>query len=66
MRARVGKFEHARGGTILLDDIGSMPVETQGKLLHVIERRAITRLGSNEVLPLDVRFMATSRVALER
>lgn len=65
MRARVGKFEHARGGTILLDDIGSMPVETQGKLLHVIERRAITRLGSNEVLPLDVRFMATSRVALE-
>ena len=65
LRPRVGKFEHARGGTILLDDIGSMPVETQGKLLHVIERREITRLGSNDRLALDVRFMATSRTALE-
>jgi len=65
LRPRVGKFEHARGGTILLDDIGSMPIETQGKLLHVIERREITRLGSNDSLPLDVRFMATSRAALE-
>jgi two-component system C4-dicarboxylate transport response regulator DctD len=61
----VGKFEHARGGTILLDDIASMPIETQGRLLHVIERREITRLGSNEVIPLDVRFMATSRTPLE-
>jgi two-component system, NtrC family, C4-dicarboxylate transport response regulator DctD len=65
LRPRVGKFEHARGGTVLLDDIGSMPLETQGRLLHVIERREITRLGSNEVIPLDVRFMATSRVPLE-
>lgn len=65
MRPRYGKFEHARGGTILLDDIGSMPIEVQGKILRVIEERAITRLGSNEVYPLDVRFMATSRVPLE-
>ncbi len=65
LRARFGKFEHARGGTILLDDIGSMPIETQGRLLHVIERREITRLGSNEPIPLDVRFMATSRTPLE-
>ncbi len=65
MRPRYGKFEHARGGTVLLDDIGSMPLEVQGKLLRVIQDRAITRLGSNEVYPLDVRFMATSRVPLE-
>jgi two-component system, NtrC family, C4-dicarboxylate transport response regulator DctD len=65
LRARVGKFEHARGGTVLLDDIASMPIETQGTLLHVIERREITRLGSNEAIPLDLRFLATSRVALE-
>lgn len=65
MRARYGKFEHAQGGTILLDDIGSMPAELQGKLLRVIEQRSITRLGSNEPVALDVRFMATSRIALE-
>jgi len=66
LRARVGKFEHARSGTVLLDDIGSMPVETQGRLLHVIERREITRLGSNDTVPLDTRFMATSRAPLEQ
>jgi len=65
LRARYGKFEHARGGTILLDDIASMPMDLQGKLLRVIEDRTITRLGSNESFPLDVRFMATSRVLLE-
>jgi len=65
MRARFGKFEHARGGTILLDDIGSMPLDMQGKLLRVIQDRTISRIGSNEVIDLDLRFMATSRVALE-
>jgi two-component system C4-dicarboxylate transport response regulator DctD len=65
MRQRYGKFEHARGGTIVLDDIASMPLEVQGKLLRVIESRVITRLGSNEDYALDVRFMATSRVPLE-
>jgi two-component system C4-dicarboxylate transport response regulator DctD len=65
MRPRYGKFEHARGGTILLDDIASMPLGVQGKLLRVIQDRVITRLGSNEVYALDVRFMATSRVPLE-
>ncbi len=65
LRARFGKFEHARGGTLLLDDIASLPLEMQGKLLHAIERREITRLGSHEPVPLDVRFLATSRVALE-
>lgn len=65
LRARFGKFEHARGGTVLLDDIASMPFDLQGKLLRVIEERAVTRLGSHDAIPLDIRFMATSRVALE-
>lgn len=65
LRARFGKFEHARGGTILLDDIASMSLDLQGKLLRVIEQRTVTRLGSNEALALDLRFMATARVPLE-
>lgn len=65
MRARFGKFEHARGGTILLDEIGSMPPDLQVKLLRVIQERVITRLGSNEAIPIDARFIATSKVDLE-
>lgn len=65
IRARMGKFDHARGGTILLDDIGAMPLVVQGKLLRVLQDRVITPLGSNIQHDLDVRFIATSRVALE-
>jgi two-component system, NtrC family, C4-dicarboxylate transport response regulator DctD len=64
LRPRAGKFEHARGGTVLLDDIGSMPPDLQGKLLRVIERRSVTRLGSHDAVPLDLRFVATSRADL--
>jgi len=64
-KARSGKFEHARGGTVLLDEIGSMPLDLQAKLLRVIQERVITRLGSNEAVPLDVRFIATSKADLE-
>lgn len=65
IRARYGKFEHGRGGTILLDEIGSMPFDLQAKFLRVLQERTITRLGSNETVPLDVRFLATSKVDLE-
>ncbi len=64
-RARYGKFEHARGGTVLLDEIGMMPDDLQIKLLRVIQERVITRLGSNEPIALDVRFVATSKADLE-
>lgn len=66
IRARTGKFGHARGGTVLLDDIASLPPELQGKLTRVIEDRTISPLGSNESHPLDVRIMATARVPLEQ
>ncbi len=65
LRARSGKFEHVRGGTVLLDDIASMPLDVQGRLLRVIEQRVVTRLGSHDPIPLDIRFIATSRVPLE-
>ncbi|WP_304617543.1 sigma-54-dependent transcriptional regulator [Paracoccus sp. (in: a-proteobacteria)] len=65
LRARYGKFEHARGGTILLDEIGSMPWDMQGKLLRVVQDRVISPLGANEDRALDVRFIATSRRPLE-
>lgn len=65
IRARYGKFEHGRGGTILLDEIGSLPYDLQAKFLRVLQERMISRLGSNELVPLDVRFLATSKVDLE-
>jgi two-component system C4-dicarboxylate transport response regulator DctD len=61
LRPRYGRFEHARGGTILLDEIGSMPMDLQAKLLRVLQERVITRLGSNDPVALDVRFIATSK-----
>lgn len=64
LRARFGKFEHARGGTVLLDEIGSMPLEMQAKLLRVLQERVITRLGSNDPVALDVRFIAISKIDL--
>ena len=65
LRARFGKFEHARGGAVFLDEIESMPMELQVKLLRVIQERAIIRLGSNEAIDLDVRFIAASKADLE-
>jgi two-component system, NtrC family, C4-dicarboxylate transport response regulator DctD len=64
MRARFGRFEHARGGTVLLDEVGQMPLDVQAKLLRVLQERVITRLGSNDPIPLDVRFIATSKTDL--
>ena len=61
MRARAGRFEHARGGTVFLDEIESMAQPMQAKLLHAIQNRTITRLGSNEPVTLDVRFVAASK-----
>jgi transcriptional regulator of acetoin/glycerol metabolism len=57
-----GKFEFADKGTIFLDEIGEMPLELQAHLLRVIEEKKITRLGGQEVIPVDVRIItATNR-----
>lgn len=64
-RPRYGKFEHARGGTVFLDEINSLSQPLQAKLLHAIQNRSITRLGSNDPIELDVRFIAASKKDLE-
>lgn len=63
---RIGKLEHAHGGTVFLDEIESMPLELQVKLLRVIETRTIERLGSNKQIELDVRFIAATKEDLEK
>jgi two-component system response regulator AtoC len=62
--ARVGKFEFAHEGTIMLDEIGEMPVGVQAKLLHVLQDREVTKLGSNRPVPVDVRVIAATNRAL--
>ncbi|MGB5761906.1 MAG: sigma-54 dependent transcriptional regulator [Sedimenticolaceae bacterium] len=61
---RIGKFEHANGGTLFLDEIESMPMNVQVHLLRVLQERAIERLGSNELIPLDLRVVAATKVDL--
>ena len=58
--SRTGKFEQAQQGTLFLDEIGSMPLALQSKLLRVIEQREVERLGSNDTIKLDVRFVAAT------
>ncbi len=61
-KGKPGMFELAHGGTLLLDEIGEMDIQVQGKLLRVLEERKIMRLGSDRVLPVDVRLItATNR-----
>ncbi len=57
---RAGRFEYADGGTLFLDEIGDMPLSMQAKLLRVLQDREITRLGSNDPLKVDVRFIAAT------
>lgn len=61
---RVGKFEYANGGTLLLDEIESMPLLAQAKVLRVIQERVVERVGSNKQIPLDLRIVAASKVDL--
>lgn len=61
-----GKFELADGGTLFLDEIGDMPLEQQVALLRVIQDKSISRIGSNQVIPVDVRIIcATNKNLLE-
>lgn len=62
--ARIGKFEFANGGTLLLDEIESMPLLAQAKVLRVIQERSVERVGSNREIPLDMRIIAASKVDL--
>jgi DNA-binding NtrC family response regulator len=57
---RKGKFELAHGGTIFLDEIGDMSLNTQAKLLRVLEERKIERLGGSHSIPVDVRIISAT------
>ncbi|MFG0328221.1 MAG: sigma-54-dependent transcriptional regulator [Phycisphaerales bacterium JB037] len=65
-RTRKGRFELADGGTLLLDEISEVPMQTQAKLLRVLQERAFERVGSSVTIGVDVRVIATSNRDLPR
>jgi len=63
---RIGKFEEADGGTLLLDEISEMDVRLQSKLLRVLQERELDRIGSNKSIQVNVRIVATSNRNMEQ
>jgi two-component system, NtrC family, response regulator HydG len=61
---RAGRFEAAQGGTLFLDEIGNLSLPLQAKLLTVLQSRSITRVGSNQVIPVDVRLICATNMPL--
>src|SRR5205814_7390638 len=57
---RIGKFEEATGGTLLLDEISEMDPRLQAKLLRALQERVIDRVGGTRPVPVDIRVIATS------
>lgn len=62
---RIGRFEQANGGTLFLDEIGDVPIDTQAKLLRVLQERQVQRVGGDEIIPVDVRVLAATHRNLE-
>lgn len=63
---KTGKFELANGGTLFLDEIGDIQLETQAKLLRVLQEREFQRVGGNETIKINVRFIAASNKNLHQ
>jgi two-component system, NtrC family, C4-dicarboxylate transport response regulator DctD len=64
-KRRIGKIEHANHGTLFLDEVESMPLALQVKLLRVLEEQRVERLGSNKVQEVDVRIIAATKADLK-
>ena len=64
-RKRIGKLEYARGGTVFLDEIESLPMTQQVKLLRVLQEKSFERLGGNQTTRIDCRFIAAAKVDLQ-
>ncbi|MBU4438041.1 MAG: sigma 54-interacting transcriptional regulator [Acetobacterium sp.] len=62
----IGKFELANNGTIMLDEIGEMPLDMQTRLLRVLQENVITRIGSQKSIPIDVRIIAATNKDLKK
>jgi len=65
-QSRAGKFEEANKGTLFLDEIGEMDLNMQSKLLRALQEREVTRLGSNKLVPLDVRIIVATHRDLQK
>ena len=63
---KIGKFELANGGTLYLDDIDDVPLDLQVKLLRALEEREIERLGSNKIIKIDIRLIASTKKDLRK
>ncbi|OBT13699.1 C4-dicarboxylate ABC transporter [Vibrio sp. UCD-FRSSP16_10] len=63
---RIGKLEYAQNGTLFLDEIESMPMQAQIRLLRVLQERSIERVGSNTLIPIDIRVIAATKVDLKQ
>ncbi|MGH2901103.1 MAG: sigma 54-interacting transcriptional regulator, partial [Solirubrobacteraceae bacterium] len=63
--ARAGRFREAQGGTLLLDEIGDLPLPLQAKLLRVLQERVVSPLGGRQAVPIDVRIVASTHRDLE-
>jgi DNA-binding NtrC family response regulator len=61
---RAGRFEAANGGTLFLDEIGNISLQQQAKLLTVLQNRQVTRLGSNEAVPVDIRLICATNLPI--
>jgi len=62
---RIGRFEQAHRSTLFLDEIGDLPIDLQAKLLRVLQERELQRVGSSEIIRLDVRVVAASNMDLQ-
>lgn len=65
-KGKKGRFEEAAGGTVLLDEIGSMPMAAQAKLLHVLEDRMFSRVGGTKQIPLLARVISATNADIEK